>query len=76
MVSAEASVLTTATSGLIRPPRWATAGITSGTPCPRASLANRLTSGPYSRPPRTGASSTKYGPSQGVCGLSAPGVAA
>lgn len=46
MVSAEASVFTTATFGLIRPPRLATASITSGTPCPRASLAKRLTSGP------------------------------
>ena len=76
MVSAEASVLTTATLGLIRPPRWATASITSGTPCPRASFANRLTSGPYSSPPMTGTTSTKNGPSHGTCGLSLPGAAA
>ena len=76
MHRAEASVLTTATLGLIRPPRWATASITSGTPWPRASLANRFTSGPYSSPPITGARSTKYGPSQGTCGLAAPGEAA
>lgn len=71
MVSAEASDLTTATLALIRPPRWATASITSGTPWPRASLANRSTSGPYSSPPTTGASSTKNGPSQDTCGFAA-----
>lgn len=73
MVRAEASVLTTATLGLMRPPRWATATMTSGTPCPRASLANRFTSGPYSRPPTTGASTTKPGPSQAMWGWGLPG---
>ncbi len=46
MHSAEASAFTAATCGPIRPPRRATANITSGTPCPRASRANRYTSGP------------------------------
>jgi hypothetical protein len=41
MHSAEATALTTLTSGRIRPPLSATAIITSGTPCPRASRANR-----------------------------------
>jgi hypothetical protein len=39
MVSAEASAFTAATWGRIRPPPSATAIITSGTPCPRASRA-------------------------------------
>jgi len=39
MHSADASALTTLTCGRIRPPFSATAIITSGTPCPRASLA-------------------------------------
>jgi hypothetical protein len=46
MHSAEASDLITATGGAIRPPRSATAYITSGTPWPRASRANRSISGP------------------------------
>ena len=41
MHSAEARALTTLTCGRIRPPLSATAIITSGTPWPRASLANR-----------------------------------
>jgi hypothetical protein len=39
MHSAEARDLTTATCQRIRPPLSATATITSGTPCPRASRA-------------------------------------
>ena len=46
MHSAEASDFTTATCGAIRPPRRATAYITSGTPWPRASRAKRCTNGP------------------------------
>ena len=46
MHSAEASDLTNATFGAIRPPRIDTAYMTSGTPWPRASGANRCTSGP------------------------------
>jgi hypothetical protein len=46
MQSAEASDFTTATCGRILPPRSATASITSGTPCPRASRANSWISGP------------------------------
>lgn len=71
MHSADASALTTATCGRIRPPRSATAAITSGTPCPRASRAKACTSGPYSGPPATGASSTNQRPSPGRCGLAA-----
>ena len=41
MQMAEASAFTTLTCGRIRPPFSATAIITSGTPCPRASRANR-----------------------------------
>ena len=41
MQIAEASALTTLTCGRIRPPFSATAIMTSGTPCPRASRANR-----------------------------------
>ena len=41
MHSADAIALTTATCGRMRPPLRATATITSGTPCPRASRANR-----------------------------------
>ena len=41
MHSAEARALTKATCGRIRPPLSATAIITSGTPCPRASRAHR-----------------------------------
>jgi len=40
MHNAEARALTTLTCGAIRPPRSATAYITSGTTCPRASGAN------------------------------------
>jgi hypothetical protein len=40
MQIADASALTTLTCGLIRPPLSATAIITSGTPCPRASRAH------------------------------------
>ena len=39
MHSAEARALTTVTGGRMRPPFSATASITSGTPCPRASRA-------------------------------------
>ena len=46
MQIADASALTSATCGRIRPPRSATASITSGTPWPRASRANRWISGP------------------------------
>ena len=46
MHSALASDFTSATWGRIRPPLRATASITSGTPCPRASGAKRCTSGP------------------------------
>ena len=46
MHSAEASDLTTATWGLMRPPCRATANMTSGTPWPRASRAKKCTSGP------------------------------
>ncbi len=59
MHSADASALTAATCGAIRPPRRATAYITSGTPCPRASFAKKYTSGPYSSPATTGAKITK-----------------
>ena len=41
MHSADATALTTLTCGRIRPPFSATAIITSGTPCPRASRAYR-----------------------------------
>ena len=41
IVTAEARALTTLTCGRIRPPFSATAIITSGTPCPRASRAYR-----------------------------------
>jgi len=41
MHSADASALTAATCGRIRPPPSATAIITAGTPCPRASRAYR-----------------------------------
>lgn len=46
IVNAEARALTTETWGRMRPPFSATASITSGTPCPRASRANRETKGP------------------------------
>ncbi len=46
MHRADATALTTATWGAMRPPRRATANITSGTPCPRASRAKKYTSGP------------------------------
>ena len=71
MHSAEASALTTATCGAIRPPRRATAYITSGTPWPRASRAKKCTSGPYSSPATTGAPMTNQRPSPGSCGLAA-----
>ncbi len=58
MHSAEASDFTTATRGRIRPPRSATANITSGTPWPRASRANSAINGPYSNPPTTGVKMT------------------
>jgi|GEM_PF-6556617 len=43
---AEASDLTIATLPGIRPPRFVTAYMTSGTPWPRASGANLFTNGP------------------------------
>jgi hypothetical protein len=46
MVIAEASALTIVTGGRMRPPFSATASMTSGTPWPRASRANRWMSGP------------------------------
>ena len=46
MHSAEASALTAATWGAMRPPRRATAYMTSGTPWPRASRAKKCTNGP------------------------------
>ena len=69
MQSADASALTTGTCGRIRPPNSATASITSGTPCPRASGAKRATSGPYSNPPAIGASATNQIPNAGRLGL-------
>ena len=71
MHSADANALTAATWGAIRPPRRATAYITSGTPCPRASRAKKCTSGPYNNPATTGASRTNQRPNAGTCGLSA-----
>jgi hypothetical protein len=68
---ADPSDLTTGTCGRIRPPIRLTASITSGTPCPRASGANRATSGPYTNPPNTGASTTNQIPNPGTTGLSA-----
>ena len=46
MHNAEARDLMTATCGRMRPPCSLTAYMTSGTPWPRASGANRCTSGP------------------------------
>jgi hypothetical protein len=46
MHMADASDFTIGTCGRIRPPRRLTAYMTSGTPCPRASGANRETNGP------------------------------
>ena len=46
MHSADANALTPVTAGRMRPPFSATASITSGTPCPRASSAYRWISGP------------------------------
>ncbi len=46
MHRAEASALTPATWGAMRPPRRATAYMTSGTPWPRASRAKKCTRGP------------------------------
>ena len=63
MLSAEAMIFTTATRPLICPPRVATAVITSGTPWPPASGANRWTSGPTIRPPSAGRKMTADGPS-------------
>lgn len=71
MHSAEASDFTSATWGAIRPPRRATANMTSGTPWPRASFAKRCTRGPYSSPATTGASRTNQRPSQGTWGFAA-----
>ena len=76
MQSAEASDFTTATRGGMRPPRRATAYMTSGTPWPRASGAPRWTSGPYSRPAITGAAITNHRPTPGNHSCGAPGVAA
>ena len=59
MQMADARDLTTATAGPMRPPRSAMASITSGTPWPRASLAYRSISGPYTSPPMTGTRITK-----------------
>jgi len=50
----DASAFTSVTRGLMRPPRMATASMTSGTPCPLASRANRYTMGPTSAPPTAG----------------------
>ena len=71
MQIADASALTIDTWGRIRPPFSATASITSGTPWPRASFANRWISGPYSSPPTTGITSTNKIPSDGKCRLGA-----
>ena len=71
MQIADASDLTTGTYGRIRPPIRLTASITSGTPCPRASGANRETSGPWTRPATIGASTTNQMPSCGTTGLGA-----
>ncbi len=54
MEIAEARDLMTATLGRMRPPRRATACMTSGTPCPFASLAKKYISGPTSSPPAAG----------------------
>ena len=56
ILMAEASDFTSTTRGRIRPPRSATASITSGTPCPFASRAPKYTSGPTIAPPIAGMS--------------------
>ena len=71
MHNADASDFTTATCGAIRPPRRATANITSGTPWPRASRAKRCTNGPYNNPATTGASTTNHRPRPGTWGFAA-----
>lgn len=71
MVSAEASAFTAPTGAGIRPPRSATAYITSGTPWPRASGANLCTRGPWIKPATTGANSRNHGPSSGNHGCGA-----
>ena len=54
IVMTEARILTRATRGLIRPLSLVTAIMTSGTPCPLASLAKKWINGPTSSPPAAG----------------------
>ena len=72
MQSAEANDFTTPTAGSMRPPRCATATMTSGTPWPPASGAKRAMSGPKRSPPRIGYAKRYARPSQGSWGCDAP----
>lgn len=54
--------LTVTTRFRMRPPWLASAVITSGTPCPLASGANLVTSGPTSSPPSAGRRTRLAGP--------------
>ena len=56
MHTPEATSLAMTTRGRIRPPRSATASMTSGTPCPLASEAKRTMIRPTIRPPTAGVS--------------------
>jgi hypothetical protein len=58
----EASALTAATRSRIRPPRKLMTCITSGTPWPLASIAQKAISGPLIKPPNTGTMTTKASP--------------
>ena len=58
IVRADAAVFTRATRGRIFPPFRAIDSMTSGTPCPRASAARKVTRGPTRSPPSVGIATT------------------
>ena len=62
MVIDEAMTFTPTTRVRILPPRVAKAVITSGTPCPFASLAKRWINGPTNNPPMAGSSTMPAAP--------------
>ena len=72
MVSDAATTLTATIRLRTCPPRVASAVITSGTPCPFASGANRWTSIPTRSPPIAGSSTSRAGPNHSSSAATGP----
>ena len=72
IVSEDAMTFTLTTRLRMWPPRVASAVMTSGTPCPLASRANRDTSGPTMSPPSAGSSTSCAVPKRSKASATGP----